>query len=660
MRMNIGRKLLALLLACGVVPLVAVSILLISVGRRQVEATVEHVHRLEADAAARNVAGFMARAKNRLVMDLEGSVADLSDDDIQRTLIWMLGKQDNLVNFRMMRAYDERGYPIGSPVRLPPGSIPGDKQTAWLVQDQDVPEFTKRVPLVDAIKTREAQISPVYVNARRNEALVAMAVPIIDRLGQVEAVVAGEVSLREVQRTVSDVVVGRIGFAYLVDAGGRAIAHPEFDRVRSAEPLTGNGIVERALSSNQPETVEFDGEGGIPQLGAHAPVYWGGWHLVVQQPAADAFLPVTDMKKRAAYILVVALMASLGLGALYVRSLVGPLRTVMDGMRRIVDGQFDHRLDVAAGDEVGELAGAFNTMGRMLHQFRGEIEAWNRELQERVEAKTKQLEGAQAQLVQSAKLSALGQLGAGVAHELNNPLAGVVGQAALLRRRLKRLDIADAERERLEGYVQLIESESSRCREIVHGLLSFSQTSSGGIDSVDATETIERLLMLIQSNLRSSGITIAADLGRDLPAIEANAHQLQQVLMHVITNAQQAMPGGGTMEIRARRDGDGVAIEVQDSGRGIPAEHLDKIFDPFFTTKDVWQSAGLGLSVCYSIVESHGGRISVESEVGEGSTFTIWMPCRASAGSRDAATERRREPVGLRRGKDSALVGGRT
>ena len=657
MKMKVLHKLLALMVLCGVVPLVAVSWLLIGVGRQHVQASVEQVHRLEAGAAASGVAQFLQRCRNRLAMDLEGSIGFMSDEDVQSALVWILTKQDNLITFRILRAHDERGFPITDPVRLPAESIPEEHRRAFLVADGDVAEFARHVPLADAIRSGEPRLSEVYVAGQRNEALVAMAVPIHDRLGQLQAVVTGEVSLREVQRLVSDLTLGRHGYAFLVDGEGRAIAHPEFDRVKALRPMTSVPVVAAALAQQKASTLAFRDEDGVDQLGASAPVFWNGWQLLVQQPAKDAYAPVADMMKRAAYILVVALAASLGLGTLWVRSLVRPLNGVMEGMRRIVDGHFGHRLDVKSGDEVGELAGAFNRMGRMLETYKAEIEGWNVQLQQRVDAKTKQLESAQAQLVQSAKLTALGQLGAGVAHELNTPLAGVVGQAALMKRRLKKLDLPPEEREKLEGYIGLIEGEAGRCRDIVHGLLNFSQAGAAGTDIVDVNGAISKFLVLVQTNLRSAGVVLSSDLAEGLPPIEGNEHQLQQVLMHLTSNAQQAMPDGGTFSFRTRKDGDGVAIEVSDTGRGIAREHLDRVFDPFFTTKDDWKSPGLGLSVCYSILESHGGSIDVQSEQGAGTTFTIHLPKAGRAHPRTTPREHEAEPVGLRRGKSAVGAG---
>lgn len=642
-------KLLALILLTSVVPLVAVALLLIDIGRGHVEESVRQVHRLEAHAAAGSVRQYLQQAEERLVADLEGSIDTMLDEDIQAAVVWMLGKQDNLLTFRILRVHDADGRPVGPPVSLPEASIPPAHRGDYLVTDADVEVFQARVPMAEALQTGQTHLSRVYVNRARREPLVAMAVPITDRVGQARWVVTGEVSLRQVQQIVSDVTIGTVGHAYLVDGEGRAIAHPRFDLVLRQESLRPSGVVERALTSTRPGALSFESSSGVSHLAAHAPVLRGGWQLIVQQPEADAYAPVQRMKLRALYILVVALMASLVVGALSVRSLVIPLREVMAGMRRIVDGQFRQRLRVRTRDEVGELADAFNVMGRMLQEYKDEIETWNRTLQERVEAKTRALESAQAQLVQSSKMSAVGQLGAGIAHELNNPLAGVVGQATLLRRRLFKLELAEEDRKRLEGYLEHIERESSRCREIIHGLLSFSQATTGGTDTLNLNESIERILLLVQNGARSSGVEISADLADDLPCVEANEQQVQQALMHLLTNAFQAMPDGGTAFVATRPTEDGIAITVGDTGRGIDPEHIDRIFDPFFTTKDVWQNTGLGLAVCYSIVESHGGRIEVESEVGRGTTFTIRLPRvgRPAEPPRDVT----KEPVGLRRGR---------
>ena len=648
MKIRLIHKLLGLILLVGVVPLVVASLLLIAIGKNQVGTTVEAIHRLEADAAATRVRDYLDRSQDRLVADFESAIDNMNDEELETWLVYVLTRQDNLFTVRQLALHDSLGDRVGEPVRLPAESLPPDQVDRFLVRDGDVDEFVRRVPLETAMQDREAQASAVYVNRARREALIALALPIVDSLGQLKWVVTAELSLRPVQRIVSDVTIGAVGHAYLVDGEGRAVAHPQFDLVLDRRSLTGNGIVERSLEAHVVEALAFRDEAGVAQLGSFAPVLFDGWQLIVEQPAADAFRPVSEMRLRAAFVLAFALAAALACGWLWVRGLNGPLREVVEGMRRIRDGRFAHRLRVSTSDEIGELAESFNVMGRMLERNQREIEAWNRELQDRVDAKTRALEEAQRQLIQTAKLSSIGQLGAGVAHELNNPLAGIVGQAALLVRRLKKLELDEDERKKLLGYVELVQTESSRCREIIHGLLSYSQATSGGTDDIDLNAGLEKLLVLIGNNARSQGIELVTQLDEDLPTLRNNEQQVQQVVMHVVTNALHAMDEGGTLSVRTRGLGEEIAIEVQDTGRGIAAEHLDKIFDPFFTTKEVWESTGLGLSVCHSIVESHGGRIEVESALGVGSTFTIFLPLR-SAKAPESGPASGEEPVGLSR-----------
>ncbi len=652
MKIKLIHKLLALILVIGVLPLVVSSLLLIGIGRTQVATTVEQVHRLEADAAATRVRDFVDRAESRLVGDFESAIDNMTDEEIATWLVYVLQKPDNLFSFRQLAVHDSLGDRVGEPVRVPPDNIGPEHLSRFLVRETDVTEFLRRAPLEEAMAAREPRVSSVYVNRPRREALVALALPIMDSLDQLRWVITGELSLREVQRMVSDVTIGSVGHAYLVDAEGRAVAHPQFDHVLGRTSLTGNGIVERALTAHRPEAVSFDDVNGTAQLGAFAPVLFEGWQLVVQQPSADAFRPVREMRVRAAFVLVIALVAALVCGFFWIRGLNGPLREVVEGMRRIREGNFKHRLRVNTRDEIGELAETFNVMGKMLEHDKQEIEGWNRELQERVDTKTRALEAAQSQLIQSAKLASVGQLGAGVAHELNNPLAGIVGHAALLQRRLKKVEIAEADREKLLEYVGHVQGESGRCREIIHGLLAYSQASEGGVDDLALNDSLGDLLVLVGNNARSQGVELVTELEADLPTIVTSEQQVQQLLLHVLTNALQAMPDSGTLTVRTRSTADAIEIDVQDTGRGIAEEHLDKIFDPFFTTKDVWQSTGLGLSVCHSIVESHGGNIAVSSELGKGSTFTITLPLKsrkaggaAAPSGEELIESTRRKPV---------------
>ncbi|MCM8771247.1 MAG: ATP-binding protein, partial [Candidatus Omnitrophica bacterium] len=183
-------------------------------------------------------------------------------------------------------------------------------------------------------------------------------------------------------------------------------------------------------------------------------------------------------------------------------------------------------------------------------------------------------------------------------------------------------------------YVGYIERESQRCKKIVENLLTFSRKSPDVFQPVDIKSIMENTLSIVRHSLESKNIKITTDYSPDLPLINGNANQLQQVFTNIIINAQQAMPQGGQLDIRVRvvQEGEKKNMEIsfQDTGCGIPKENLERIFEPFFTTKGAdWKSVGLGLSICYQIIEQHKGRIVVDSQVGKGSTFTVVLPCES-------------------------------
>ena len=227
----------------------------------------------------------------------------------------------------------------------------------------------------------------------------------------------------------------------------------------------------------------------------------------------------------------------------------------------------------------------------------------------------------EAQLVQSEKMAAIGQLAAGIAHELRNPLAIVMNALFDLR---ARLDMRDGE---VNEDLRIAEEEIGRAQAIIKNLLEFSRESGIDLERLDINDLVRRTLQLLGKYLESSGVTVTAELG-DVPVCAANDNALRQILLNLVTNAVQAMPRGGRLIIRTeRRLTDRVVLEVQDTGDGIPQEHLKDIFNPFFTTKSPGQGTGLGLFVVHAILQRYGGDVRVVSELGIGTTFTIELPC---------------------------------
>jgi PAS domain S-box-containing protein len=225
------------------------------------------------------------------------------------------------------------------------------------------------------------------------------------------------------------------------------------------------------------------------------------------------------------------------------------------------------------------------------------------------------------QLVQSEKMAAIGQLAAGIAHELRNPLAIVMNALFDLRQQLGRPAPGIAED------LHIAEEEIERAQAIIRNLLEFSRTSGAEIERIDMNDLVQRTVQLLQKYLQNNGVHIVARLG-DIPTCAANANAMRQLLLNLLTNAVQAMPRGGELRLRTARTGtDRICLEVQDTGVGIAPENLHRIFDPFYTTKAPGQGTGLGLSVVHSVVLRHGGDISVESTPGAGTTFRIELPC---------------------------------
>ena len=232
------------------------------------------------------------------------------------------------------------------------------------------------------------------------------------------------------------------------------------------------------------------------------------------------------------------------------------------------------------------------------------------------------------QLLQAEKMSSIGLLAAGVAHEINNPLTSVAGYAEALLRRFRDEPalVDDSRLDDFPKYLEVIIRESYRCKGIIDCLLSFSRKSDGSFDAVDINLILREVLELVRHKARYERVEIREDLQQGLPLVRGDGAGLRQVFLNLLINAHQAIHGAGSVEISTRENGPIITIQVKDTGYGIHPDHLDHIWDPFFTTKSVGQGLGLGLAVTFNIVKRHGGEIQVESMQGEGSVFTVSLP----------------------------------
>jgi two-component system NtrC family sensor kinase len=334
--------------------------------------------------------------------------------------------------------------------------------------------------------------------------------------------------------------------------------------------------------------------------------------------------------------LVMALLLA-GASVLFIYRLVRiPVRHLISGTRRIARGDLDSRIEVKMGSELGQLANAFNKMTGDLHLARQEITEWSQTLEQRILEKTEELKRAQQQIVQMEKLSSLGKMAATVAHELNNPLSGILAYAKLTSEELSEAN-AGQEFDEVLRYQALIQKESSRCGDVVRNLLLFSRSSGYELAEQSAKTIIERALMLVQHHLEMTEIRLVKDLGGQNDTITCDENQVQQAFVALFVNAVEAMPDGGILTVSCKSMADDVCIEVGDTGYGIPDEAQPQIFEPFFSTKDALGGVGLGLAVVYGIVQRHEGTIEVDSSREGGTTFRVRLP-RCLEGREEAQT----------------------
>ncbi|MBL0277174.1 MAG: HAMP domain-containing protein [Anaeromyxobacter sp.] len=345
----------------------------------------------------------------------------------------------------------------------------------------------------------------------------------------------------------------------------------------------------------------------------------------------DADRRLATFRTRGLGVAALGMLFTGGLLLVYARRrVILPVAALVEGTRRVARDELDLEIPVLTGGELGGLASSFNEMTRSLRRSEEDLRRLNQGLERTVAERTAELTRAHAALVQSEKLSSLGQLSASIAHEINNPLAGILTYAKLLAREAE-TDVPDEARRRsMVKRLSMVQREAERCSAIVRNLLDFARARPLQLKDVELDKVVRESLQLIGHQLALQGHTVETRLAR-LPPVHADFGELRQAFVNLALNAMEAMGKGGHLTVltRALEDGRSVEIAITDDGPGIPPEIRSKIFDPFFTTKEM--GTGLGLSVVYGIVQRHGGTVTVESEPGRGTTFTLRLPVSPAA-----------------------------
>ncbi|WP_456474453.1 ATP-binding protein [Candidatus Pyrohabitans sp.] len=326
--------------------------------------------------------------------------------------------------------------------------------------------------------------------------------------------------------------------------------------------------------------------------------------LVVEIPVSGVLASLSKTRQELivyGFLLSLAIMlAILGIMRMVV---IMPLRKVKEAALRLARRDYSARVEVDNKDELGDLARVFNSM-------------------------VEELKDKEAQVIQSEKMATVGKLAAGIAHQINNPLANI-----LLYSQIHREEVKNPETKKV---LEIIEDEASLASKVVQGLLDFSRQREFRREAVQVNEIIGKAINIIKPQLQYKNIKLELNLDESLPEIQGDSAKLLDAFINIATNAIDAMDNGGKLGIRTYRGNEKVVVEITDTGVGIPEEHLSRIFDPFFTTKEVGEGTGLGLYITYGIIKKHGGEIKVESRVGEGTRFTIYLPGEVNAGDTDS------------------------
>jgi two-component system NtrC family sensor kinase len=336
----------------------------------------------------------------------------------------------------------------------------------------------------------------------------------------------------------------------------------------------------------------------------------------------------------------VAILALIFTSLLFLyRTVHKPVHRLIEGTKEISSGNLSHLIPIRSSDELGLLAQSFNSMTASLRSVMDENQRWYEELEKRVQEKTDELKRIHEQILQIEKMASLGKLSATVAHELNNPLEGILTYAKLISKQLKKnIGSGETTKEALEE-LELIIRETERCGNIVKNLLLFSKKQAGEFTLVRIKEIINNSVQLVQHHFHISNIQFQETYEDEDVMILCDANQIEQALIALFVNSAEAMPEGGTMKIEVFNDTTGgqAFIKLTDTGSGISAEDLPHIFEPFYSTKKEGKGVGLGLSVVYGIIERHGGKITVASTIGKGTEFSI-MFLSSSHGKQDNKT----------------------
>jgi len=525
-------------------------------------------------------------------------------------------------------------YDMNRPIVLPMKSLHNQRESGYF---RIATELSKGE--IVSIPLRSYVVKGLNLS---NIALMRYITPVYNRNGKWMGIIYLDVIGKHIYDTVKMSIMDKDFKAILINNKGFYFFNPEWEVEKNLLDTKDTPENIGEVYSNEVVTQMLSEKSGVimddaDNLFAYMPVFptetnRDFYYMIVQiYPKSLISGVAKDFEKLFVITISAAILLTVIMGIIIAKMLTNPLSRLKKGVQLIGKGNLDYRLNIKSGDEVEDVAVEFNSMAEKLKKY-------SRNLEEKVEEKTKKMQDYQKQLIHSEKMASLGLLAAGVAHEINNPIGIIINRIECLKMENKNGDMPEKVIKDLDAMMH----HAVRVSKIAGNLLSFSRESSHEFQSQDINKIIERVLTFLEASISSKGITMEKYLARRLPFVFGSSGGLEQVFLNIVHNAMDATESGGLIRIETKngiippspplgKGGEGgfVNVIISDTGDGIPHEYIEKIFDPFFTTKEIGKGTGLGLSISYGIVKEHGGEIKVDSEASKGTTFTVLLPVMA-------------------------------
>jgi two-component system NtrC family sensor kinase len=469
-------------------------------------------------------------------------------------------------------------------------------------------------------------MSEVRLEASDQDSVFLLSVPILDEQGQPKGGVCATVSTRAIVARVLRVSLGQSGECYLVDKKGTFLAHKQPHRILK-ENIARSGSFAKTLSGRSPEPVYLDYR-GVPVLGATRPVAGTEWYVVVEQDRDEAFASYYELVQTIAIVIGATLAGAIGLSWALASYVTAPVRALNEAAHALARGDFANaHLDARTRrrDEIGALYTAFAHMSDQLRERHALLEKRMGVTEAELRKTDARLKSTLEAAARSEHLAALGRLAAGVAHEIRTPLASL----KLFLQSVQ--DDIEISPEYVEDY-RIGMQQVSRIETTINLFLDFARPQKPVMALVDFQKLVDAALVVVRPRANQQEVRVDTAIAAQLPPVEGDAHQLSEVLVNLMVNALEEMPNGGRLRITVDEEAigtnvsrrSGVRIDIADSGPGISDEVLERLFEPFFTTKA--SGSGLGLAIAHGTVQRHGGSLTVATEVGRGTTFSIHLP----------------------------------